>query len=156
MTNENLISVLDLARMELESCYKRLGYSNSNILKGINDSIVHLQSKALSQAAVSGSLPIAVASIRSNFEMWRKGEIKNGAFSWHLQNNLLRIEKELAGNAMDEYKNQEVKLPYELLVTIGEALVFMTGYKGTCVNDEWSEWDESVREKLLKIVIDNG
>jgi len=48
--------------------------------------------------SVSGSLPIAVASIRSNFEMWRKGEIKDGAFSWHLQNNLLRIEKELAGN----------------------------------------------------------
>lgn len=49
-------------------------------------------------ADVSGSLQIAVASIRSNFEMWRKGEIKDGAFSWHLQNNLLRIEKELAGN----------------------------------------------------------
>lgn len=45
--------------------------------------------------AVSGSLPIAVASIRSNFELWRKGEINDGAFSWHLQNNLLRIEKEL-------------------------------------------------------------
>jgi len=47
---------------------------------------------------VSGSLPIAVASIRSNFELWRKGELKDGAFAWHLQNNLLRIEKELDGN----------------------------------------------------------
>jgi len=47
---------------------------------------------------VSGSLPIAVASIRSNFELWRKGEINDGAFSWHLQNNLLRIEKDLASN----------------------------------------------------------
>jgi hypothetical protein len=51
--------------------------------------------KLLSIADVSGSLPIAVASIRSNFESWRKGEINDGAFSWHLQNNLLRIEKEL-------------------------------------------------------------
>ena len=49
-------------------------------------------------ADVSGSFPIAVASIRSNFELWRKGELKDGAFAWHLQNNLLRIEKELAGN----------------------------------------------------------
>ncbi len=44
---------------------------------------------------------------------------------------------------------------YETLVTIGEALVFMNGYKGTCVNDEWSEWDESVRKKLEQIVIEN-
>lgn len=50
---------------------------------------------ALHKTDVSGSLPIAVASIRSNFELWRKGEINDGAFSWHLQNNLLRIEKEL-------------------------------------------------------------
>lgn len=57
-----------------------------------------LLSQNLQQCNVSDSLPIAVASIRSNFEMWRKGEIKDGAFSWHLQNNLLIIEKDLAGN----------------------------------------------------------
>lgn len=52
------------------------------------------------------NLEIWVASIRSNFEMWRKGEIKDGAFSWHLQNNLLQIEKELADNnrQLDDYR----------------------------------------------------
>ncbi len=43
----------------------------------------------------SNIIKIAVSSIRSNFEMWREGKIKDGAFSWHLQNNLLLIEKEL-------------------------------------------------------------
>ena len=49
----------------------------------------------LQQTAVDGSLQIAVKSIRSNFQLWRKDEIKDGSFSWHLQNNLLRIEKSL-------------------------------------------------------------
>lgn len=62
-----------------------------------NDAITPQQAQTLLLRlfVVSGSLPIAVASIRSNFELWRKGEINDGAFSWHLQNNLLRIEKEL-------------------------------------------------------------
>lgn len=60
-----------------------------------NENLNEVENSALNIADVSGSLPIAVASIRSNFELWRKGEIKDGAFSWHLQNNLLRIEKEL-------------------------------------------------------------
>ena len=47
---------------------------------------------------VSGSLRIAVASIRANYELWKKSEIKDGAFSWHLHNNLARIEKELDSN----------------------------------------------------------
>lgn len=64
----------------------------------IKDKLSYEAQPAFDQPLVSGSLQIAVASIRSNFEMWRKGEIKDGAFSWHLQNNLLRIEKELAGN----------------------------------------------------------
>lgn len=34
----------------------------------------------------------AISSIRSNYELWKKGEIKDGAFSWHLNNNLLLIE----------------------------------------------------------------
>lgn len=63
-----------------------------------NENLNEPQKPQLNIADVSGSLPIAVASIRSNYEFWRKGEIKDGAFAWHLQNNLLRIEKELAGN----------------------------------------------------------
>lgn len=38
-------------------------------------------------------ISVYIKTIRSNFEMWQKGEIKDGAFSWHLQNNLLHIEK---------------------------------------------------------------
>jgi len=49
----------------------------------------------LQQTPVSNSLQIAVKSIRSNFQLWRNDEIKDGVFSFHLQNNLLRIEKSL-------------------------------------------------------------
>lgn len=63
MTTENLITVLDLARLELETAYKRLGYSNSNILTSINESIVHLQCEALSQAAVSGTFCECISRI---------------------------------------------------------------------------------------------
>lgn len=59
---------------------------------------IEKQNPTSCQTAVSGSLRIEVASIRSNFKMWLMGEINDGAFIWHLQNNLLRIEKELAGN----------------------------------------------------------
>lgn len=48
------------------------------------------------------------------------------------------------------------EINYENLVTIGEALIFMNGYKGTCGNGEWSEWDESVRKKLEEIIIKKG
>lgn len=44
-------------------------------------------------------LPLeALTCIRSNFELWQKSEIKDGAFSFHLHNNLLRIEKSLTLN----------------------------------------------------------
>lgn len=48
------------------------------------------------------------------------------------------------------------KLNYETLITIAEATSFMQGYKGTCVNGEWSEWDESVLKKLTELVINEG
>jgi len=53
------------------------------------------------QKVFEDSLPTAVASIRSNFVSWSKGDIKDGVFAWHLQNNLLRIEKELGWENKD-------------------------------------------------------
>ena len=45
-------------------------------------------------------------------------------------------------------------LPYDTLVTIGEACVFMQGYKGTCTKEgEWSAWDEMLLNKLQDIVV---
>lgn len=45
------------------------------------------------QAAVSGSLPPAeVQLLKANYEQWKKGEIKDGAFSWHINNMLVRAE----------------------------------------------------------------
>lgn len=49
--------------------------------------------KMIGEETPKEDISIYVKSIRSNFEMWQKGEIKDGAFSWHLQNNLLHIEK---------------------------------------------------------------
>lgn len=40
------------------------------------------------------SVETATKTIRSNFERWRKNELPDGPFSWHLQNNLLKIENE--------------------------------------------------------------
>lgn len=54
------------------------------------------QYAALRQPPVSGELSIAVASIRANYELWSNEEITDGTFSYHLQKNLLQIEKELA------------------------------------------------------------
>ncbi len=34
-----------------------------------------------------------ISLIRANYELWKKGEIKDGAFSWHLNNLLLKLEK---------------------------------------------------------------
>jgi hypothetical protein len=49
------------------------------------------------------------------------------------------------------------KINYETLVTIGEACVFMQGYKGTCTKEgEWSDWDEQLLVKLQKIVIEGN
>lgn len=39
MENSELINVLELARMELESCYKKLGYNGSNVLTQVNETI---------------------------------------------------------------------------------------------------------------------
>ena len=47
--------------------------------------------------SVANPLATAVASIRSNFELWCGGKIKDGVFSFHLQNNLSQIEKDLFG-----------------------------------------------------------
>ena len=58
----------------------------------LSDFIGIKQKNQPAKLTICGSLPIAVASIRSNFELWRKGEITDGQFSFHLQNNLLRIE----------------------------------------------------------------
>lgn len=35
---------------------------------------------------------IAIESIRSNYELWRKGELKDGAFSFHVHSNLQTLE----------------------------------------------------------------
>lgn len=38
---------------------------------------------------------IHILRIRSNYELWQKNEIKDGLFSFNLQNSLLEIEKVL-------------------------------------------------------------
>jgi hypothetical protein len=38
---------------------------------------------------------IAIKAIRANYDLWMKEEINDGAFSFHLHNNLLTIEKAL-------------------------------------------------------------
>lgn len=90
MTTENLITVLDLARMELEAAYKRLGYSNSNVVTSINESIVHLQREALSQAAVSGSdldfTPNNLSNIFKNIKH-KPCEVIGYDFAWDIAIN---------------------------------------------------------------------
>lgn len=41
---------------------------------------------------------------------------------------------------------------YNTLIAIGEACMFMQGYKGTCNKDEWSEYDEELLNKLIEIL----
>jgi hypothetical protein len=42
MENSELINVLELARIELESCYQKLGYNGSNVLTQVNETIEKL------------------------------------------------------------------------------------------------------------------
>ena len=67
-------------------------YFNGNILP-LSEGIAILKKMIGEEEKPKEDISIYVNSIRSNFEMWQKGEIKDGAFSWHLQNNLLHIEK---------------------------------------------------------------
>lgn len=92
---------------------------------------------------VNNSLPIAVASIRSNFELWRKGEIKDGAFSFHLQNNLLLIEKELPPadqlvyrlneSARVIFENNKAKGFHENTLKAGELLMLVVSELGEAI-----------------------
>jgi hypothetical protein len=34
-----------------------------------------------------------VKLLRTNYELWKKGDIKDGAFSWHINNMLLHAEQ---------------------------------------------------------------
>ena len=51
-----------------------------------------------SKKSVANSVATAVASIRSNFELWSGGKIEDGAFSFHLESNLSQIENDLGWN----------------------------------------------------------
>lgn len=42
---------------------------------------------------IEGEALVALKSIRSNYELWKREELADGAFSFHLHNNLLAIEK---------------------------------------------------------------
>lgn len=47
MTQIEIIQTLEFTKMELETCYKRLGYTSSNVLKALDETI-----EALSKADV--------------------------------------------------------------------------------------------------------
>lgn len=80
---------------------------------------------------------------------------------------IVKLERELTV-AIDEKKklqstNSELtkeveklkkdRISYDELITVGEACMFMQGYKGTCtIEGEWSEYDEQLLIKLLKIL----
>lgn len=53
MTQIEIIQTLEFTKMELETCYKRLGYTSSNVLKALDETI-----EALSKADVIRSLPL--------------------------------------------------------------------------------------------------
>lgn len=55
MENKEIIKVLNLAVMELETAYKRLGYTNSNVMRSMVEMIDDLEREELSQATVMGS-----------------------------------------------------------------------------------------------------
>jgi hypothetical protein len=39
MTQIEIIQTLEFTKMELETCYKRLGYTSSNVLKALDETI---------------------------------------------------------------------------------------------------------------------
>jgi len=53
MEQIEIIQTLEFTKMELETCYKRLGYTSSNVLKALDETI-----EALSKADVILSLPL--------------------------------------------------------------------------------------------------
>lgn len=54
---------------------------------------ISMLKKALGEEEKEEDVSIFIISIRSNFELWKKDKITDGAFSFHLNNNLIHIEK---------------------------------------------------------------
>lgn len=91
-----------MVKKELKKAYAiidALYYDEGNLTQWQHElltDVIRLAEQKTSKPDISKPIETCVKTIRENFEMWRKGEIKDGVLSFHLNNNLLRLEKQVS------------------------------------------------------------